>query len=159
LAFCRRLGFSARIAVAGTLGAAHALARHGGERLTRCPPGGEAEAIAGFPLAALRLDTAVLDAARRLGVGRIGELIAMPPGPLPRRLGGTPLPRLDQALGRQAEPVDPIVPEEAPSVLLRFLEPIATPEAIAEALGEGMRRLVPLLQEAGLGVRRLAMLC
>lgn len=159
LAFCRRLGFSARIAVAGTLGAAHALARHGGERLTLCPPGGEAEAIAGFPLAALRLDIAVLDAARRLGVERIGELIAMPRGPLQRRFGETLLPRLDQALGRQAEPIDPIVPEEAPSVLLRFLEPIATPEAIAEALGEGMRRLVPLLQETGLGVRRLAMLC
>jgi len=33
LAYCARLGFAARIAVAGTAGAAHALARFGRERL------------------------------------------------------------------------------------------------------------------------------
>lgn len=159
LAFCRRLGFAARIAVAGTLGAAHALARHGGKTLTLSPAGGEAEAIAGFPLSALRLEREVLDAARRLGVERIGELAAMPRGPLQRRFGNDLLLRLDQALGRTREPIDPIVPEEAPSILLRFLEPIATPEAIAEALGEGTRRLVPLLEEGGLGVRRLILVC
>ncbi|MDQ8756069.1 DNA polymerase Y family protein [Sphingosinicella sp. LHD-64] len=159
LAFCRRLGFAARIAVAGSLGAAHALARFSGRPLTLCPIGGEAQAITDFPLAALRLDAEVLDAGRRLGIGRVGELIAMPRGPLQRRFGSTLLTRLDQALGRIGEPFDPIVPEEPPEILLRFLEPIATPEAIAEALGEGMRRLVPLLEETGLGVRRLVLLC
>ena len=158
LAFCRRLGFTARIAVAGTLGAAHALARHGGPPLVLCPSGGEAEAIAAFPLAALRLDKEVLDAARRLGVERVGEIIAMPRSPLQRRFGSILLARLDQALGRKSEPFDPIVPEEPPSVLLRFLEPIATPEAIEEALKEAMRRLVPRLEETGLGVRRLVLL-
>jgi protein ImuB len=159
LAFCRRLGFAARIALAGTLGAAHSLARHGDQPLTLCPVNGEARAIAGFPLAALRLDTEVLDAGRRLGIERVGELIAMPRAPLQRRFGSTLLTRLDQALGRVGEPYDPIVPEEPPEILLRFLEPIATPEAIAEALGEGMRRLVPLLEETGLGVRCLVLLC
>lgn len=159
LAFCGRLGVSARIAVAGTPGAAHALARHGGRPCTLCPVGGEAQAITDFPLAALRLDTEVLDAGRRLGIERVGELIAMPRAPLQRRFGSTLLTRLDQALGRVGEPYDPIVPEEPLEILLRFLEPIATPEAIAEALGEGMRRLVPLLEETGLGVRRLMLLC
>jgi protein ImuB len=160
LIFCRRLGFSARIAVAGTTGAAHALARFGGERpLFLCPPGGEADAIAAMPLAALRLDADLLGAADRLGVERIGELIAMPRGPLQRRFGGALLTRLDQALGRAAEPFDPIVPEAPPAVLLRFLEPIATAEAIAEAGGEAVRRLIPLLAEAGLGVRRLILQC
>jgi len=159
LAFCRRLGFNARIAVAGTSGAAHALARHGGRPVMLCPAGGEAQAIAHFPLAALRLDKEVLDAGRRLGVERVGELIAMPRGPLRRRFGSSLLSRLDQALGRTGEPFDPVVPEEAPAILLRFLEPIATAEAIEEALGEGMRRLVPLLEETGLGVRRLVLLC
>ncbi len=159
LAFCRRLGFSARIAVAGSLGAAHALARYGGEALLLCPPGGEADLLAPMPLAALRLEEEVLGAARRLGLERIGELIAMPRAPLQRRFGETLLLRLDQAMGAAAEPFEPIVPEAPPAVLLRFLEPIASAEAIAEASGEAVGRLVPLLTEASLGVRSLVLLC
>ena len=68
LAFCTRLGFTARIAVAGTAGAAHALVRFGGEPLILCPSGSEADAIAAFPLDALRLDEDALDTARRLGI-------------------------------------------------------------------------------------------
>ena len=159
LAFLGRLGFSARIAVAGTAGTAHALARFGPAPLVLCPGGAEAEAIAAMPLAALRLDPAQLATAHRLGVERIGELVAMPRAPLQRRFGSTLLLRLDQALGRAPEPFDPIVPEEPLSVLLRFVEPIATPESIAEASGEAVRRLVPMLAQAGLGLRRLVLLC
>jgi protein ImuB len=159
LAFCRRLGFTARIAVAGSTGAAYALARFGGRPLLLCPPGSEADLLAPMPLAALRLDGEALSAAHRLGLERIGELLAMPRAPLQRRFGETLLTRLDQALGRAAEPFEPIVPQEPPSVLLRFLEPIASAEAIAEASGEAVRRLVPLLSEAGLGVRRLVLVC
>lgn len=159
LAFCRRLGFTARIAVAGTTGAAHALARFGGRPLLLCRPGGEADLLAPMPPVALRLDGEALSAAHRLGLERVGELIAMPRAPLQRRFGETLLTRLDQALGRAAEPFEPIVPEELPAVLLRFLEPIATAEAIAEASGEAMRRLAPLLAEAGLGIRRLLLVC
>ena len=159
LAFCRRLGFGARIAVAGTAGAAHALARFGGTSLILCPPGGEADLLAPMPLAALRLEEEALGAARRLGLERIGELAAMPRAPLQRRFGESLLTRLDQALGRAAEPFEPIVPETPPAILLRFLEPIATAEAIGEASGEAVRRLVPLLSEAGLGIRRLVLLC
>jgi protein ImuB len=127
--------------------------------LILCPPGGEAAAIAAFPLVALRLEEEVLAAARRLGVERIGELSTMPRAPLQRRFGRTLLTRLDQALGRASEPFDPIVPEEPLLVLLRFLEPIASAEAIEEASGEAIRRLMPALAEAGLGVRRLVLLC
>ena len=159
LAFLQRLGFSARIAVAGTAGAAHALARFGGEPLLLCPSGREADALAALPLAALRPDETALATAHRLGLDRVGELIAMPRAPLERRFGSALLTRLDQALGRAAEPFDPIVPEEPPSVLLRFMEPIATAEAIEQAIAEAVRRLVPGLAEAGLGVRRLALAC
>ena len=159
LAFVRRLGFTARIAVAGTLGAAHALARYGDSPLLRCGLHSEADAIAPMPLAALRLDDDVLSAARRLGLERIGELLAKPRGPLQRRFGATMLRRLDQALGRAPEPFEPIVPEEPTATMLGFLEPIATAEAIGEATGEAVRRLVPLLREQGLGVRRLILTC
>ena len=159
LAFLGRLGFTARIAVAGTFGAAHALARFGHSPLILCSNGLEADAIADMPLAALRLDPRQLATANRLGVERVGELVAMPRAPLQRRFGSAFLLRLDQALGRAPEPLDPIVPEEPLSVLLRFMEPIATAESLTEASSEAVCRLVPKLAEAGLGLRRLDMLC
>jgi protein ImuB len=155
--FCARAGFAARIAVAGTPGAAHALARFGGGGL--CPAGGEPEALAALPLAALRVEEPVLAAARRLGLETIGDLLHLPRGPLQRRFGKTLLARLDQALGRSGEPIEPVVPEEAPCALLRFAEPIATAEAIAEALGLLIERLMETLRETGLAVRNLALLC
>jgi protein ImuB len=159
LLFCARAGFSARIAVAATPGAAHALARHGRQSPILCPAGREAEAIADFPLAALRLDEEIVAAARRLGIDRIGQLAAMPRGPLQRRFGKSLLLRLDQALGRASEPFDPIVLEAAPDSLLRFSEPIATAEAIEAALGRMMLVLAGKLARRHLGVRRLALLC
>jgi protein ImuB len=157
LAFCERAGFAARIAVAGTPGAAYALARFGGGTL--CPPDGEAAALAPLPLAALRVEEPVIAAARRLGLETVGDLLPLPRGPLQRRFGKTLLARLDQALGRAAEPIEPVVPEEPPSATLRFAEPIATAEAIAEALGLLMTRLIATLREAGLAARTLALLC
>ena len=156
---CARAGFTARIAVAGTLSAAHALARFGGDPLILCREGAEAEMLAPFPLTALRLEEGVLEAARRLGIDRIGDLLAMPRAPLQRRFGGTLLRRLDQALGRSAECFDPIIPQEAPSVALRFAEPIGSAEAIAQALADAMAELVETLAKAGLGVRLLRLVC
>jgi protein ImuB len=157
IAFCARAGFAARIAVAGTPGAAYALARFGPGTL--CPVNGEPEALAPLPLAALRVEEPVLAAARRLGLETIGDLLPLPRGPLQRRFGKTLLARLDQALGRSGEPIEPVVPEEAPCAILRFAEPIATAEAIAEALGLLMERLIATLGEQGLAARTLTLLC
>jgi protein ImuB len=157
LAFCRRAGFAARIAVAGTPGAAHALARFGPGIL--CPPGAEAAALAPLPLAALRVDEPVLAAARRLGLETVGDLLPLPRGPLQRRFGRTLLARLDQALGRAAEPIDPVVPEDPPCAVLRFAEPIATAEAIGSAVEILLGELVETLRKDALGIRRLALLC
>ena len=157
IAFCARAGFAARIAVAGTPGAAHALARFGPGSI--CPVNGEPEALAPLPLAALRVEESVLAAARRLGLESIGDLLPLPRGPLQRRFGKTLLARLDQAIGRAGEAIEPVVPEEAPSAVLRFAEPIATAEAIAAALGLLMEKLVDGLRKSGLAVRNLALLC
>jgi protein ImuB len=159
LGFCARLRLAARIAVAGTPGAAHALARFGSRRLILCSSGGEAEAIGPFPIAALRVGEDVIAAARRLGIETIGDLSAMERAPLERRFGKSLLLRLDQALGRAAEPFDPIVPEEPPSATLRLAEPIATAEAIGAVLEQLMTLLVRTLTEAGLAARRLSLIC
>ncbi|NNM78291.1 DNA polymerase Y family protein [Sphingomonas sp. ID1715] len=159
LRYCSKLGLGARIAVAGNGAAAHALARHGAERLLLCPEGGEQAALAQLPLTALRLEQAVVDALRRLGLERIGDLAAMPRAPLARRFGKETLLKLDRALGRAAEPFDPVVPRDAPRAELRFAEPIGGAETIAAAIETLLDQLIERLREAGLGARTLLLLC
>lgn len=153
LGFLARLGFTARIALAGTHGAAHALARFGRETVTLLEPGTESEAIAGLPPAALRLEPAALAACARFGLERVADLYPMPRGPLARRLGLRAVERLDQARGSLPEPVAPVVPSEAPRATRRLLEPIATPEAINQVIGDLVDDLVARLLDRGLGAR------
>jgi protein ImuB len=159
LRFLARLGFSARIAIAGTPGAAHALARHGGEAVTLVDPGREADAIASLPLAALRLTPGALEAASRFGLERIADLYPMPRGPLAKRLGIATVTRLDQARGIVAEPIVPVVPFETPKAERRLLEPIGTAEAIAQVIGDLVDDLVEQLQARRLGLRTALFTC
>jgi protein ImuB len=156
-----RLGFTAHVAVADTAGAAWAMARFGRARATGCilvPPATHSDAIATLPLAALRIGPGAVDALVHLGVDTIGQLAAMPRGPLVRRFGDALVTRLDQASGRVAEPLDPVVPPEPIAVVQRFMEPIATAEAIAHWLGTLMPRLVTELAQAGQGARRIELI-
>lgn len=148
-----RIGFTARIAVADTAGAAHALARCTPGGL--CPPGRQAQAIADLPVAALRIDSRAVELLRRLGIERIGALAAMPRAPLARRFGMDLVTRLDRALGALPEPLDPIVPPRPIAVAQRFAEPIASAEAIEHWLGTLVPRLAAELAQAGLGARRI----
>lgn len=157
LVFLKRLGFSATIAIAGTPGAAFALARHGGVPITILPSGTEAEALAPLPLAALRLEASALSAAARFGLDRIADLYPMPRGPLARRLGLATVERLDQARGMVAEPIISVTPFEQPEVVRRLLEPIRTPESITQVISDLVDDLVPLLRQRGLGARKVAL--
>jgi protein ImuB len=159
LRFCARAGFSARIAVAGTAGAAHALARHGSRSIILCPAGREPDALAPFPLAALRISDAAVATARRLGIEQIGDLAAMPRAPLGRRFGADLLLRLDQAFGHVPEPLHPVVPVDPPCASLRLVEPIGTAEAIAQVLADLLTSLLRTLEEAGLAARTLTLIC
>jgi protein ImuB len=148
-----RAGFTARIAIADTPGAAWALARYHGQYL--CPPGEQARALADLPTPALRIDEAAVELLKRLGVDRIGQLAALPRAPLTRRFGAATVLRLDQALGRIAEPLVPVIPPEAIAVQQRFAEPIASAEAIEHWLGTLTPRLAAALEAEGLGVQAL----
>lgn len=159
LGFLGRLGFTAAIAIAGTPGAAHALARYAGEAITILPPGAETEAIADLPLAALRLTPDALIAAARFGLERIADLYRMPRGPLARRLGMATVRRLDRARGTVSEPITPVVPFEAPQAERRLLEPIVTAEAIERVIGDLVDDLVRVLQARGLGLRAAVLTC
>ncbi|KHL24329.1 protein ImuB [Croceibacterium mercuriale] len=156
LAFCRRIGFTARIGVADTPGAAHALARFGrGDPIQVAAPGGAVDALGPLPIAALRLVPTALTAARKFGFERISDLLPVARGPLARRLGLPAITRLDQASGAVAEPITPREDVEVPQVERRLLEPIGTAEAIEQVMGDLLADLAVVLQAKGLGARSL----
>lgn len=159
LRFLHRLGFTATIAIAGTPGAAHALARYTGQTISILPAGGETEAMAELPLAALRLSPDALAGAARFGLERVGDLYPMPRGPLAKRLGLAAVERLDQARGRVAEPITGVMPFEEPRATRRLLEPIGTAEAIAQVIGDLVDDLVNILQSRRLGLRAGLLTC
>jgi protein ImuB len=159
LRFCAKLGLGARIAVAGNGAAAHALARHGSARIGLCADGGEIAALGPLPVEALRLAPRRVDTMRTLGIERIADLVAMTRAPLVRRFGAETLARLDQALGRAPEPIDPIVPRSAPMAELRFAEPIGDAGAIGQAIAALVAELCETLRAAGQGGRSWLLVC
>jgi protein ImuB len=74
---------------------------------------------------------------------------------LARQLGRGAIERLDQAIGRIAEPIDGITPFEAPGAERRLLEPIGTPEAIGQVMADLADDLTGELRKRGLGARQV----
>src|SRR5689334_20810422 len=146
-----------RIAIADTLGAAWAMARFAETcgNAVILPPGELRAALAPLPVEALRLDPAIAQGLRRVGLKRIGDLIAMPRDALARRFGEAIAQLLDQALDNLPEPLSPI--GEAPSrrVRLSFAEPITEPAALRLAMERLTADLVLRLAQEGTGARRL----
>ncbi|QDZ06818.1 DNA polymerase Y family protein [Sphingomonas panacisoli] len=157
VAFLHRIGLTACVAIADTAGAAHALARFSGRTVTIAPPGGTTEAIAPLPIAALRFDEPALVAAKRFGFEHVVDLLPLPRGPLARRLSRAAIERLDQAIGRVAEPIESVVPFEAPAAERRLLEPIGTPEAIGQVMSDLAGDLARELRTQGLGARQVVL--
>jgi len=85
----------------------------------------------------------------------VGQLFATPRGPLARRFGNALLLRLDQALGRVAEPIQPVLPPGTISVRRAFLEPIVTAEAFATVILTLVEEACAALQARGAGARTL----
>jgi protein ImuB len=168
-----RFGLTAHAGLAGTIGAAHALARfapHG--HLNRiAAPGEEKRTLAALPVEALRLDAEASLLLKRLGLRHIGQLYGLPRTSLERRFGselsarsrapdrarlaGAVLTRLDQALNVRNEPLKGLGEPPALSVRRSWSEPLISSEALEhemEALAGG---LSDALKEAGLGCRRI----
>jgi len=74
-------GFTVRVAMADTPGAAWAMA-HFGASGTIVPAGGARAALARLPVSALRLDPATVGGLARVGVRKIFDLRSMPRAPL-----------------------------------------------------------------------------
>jgi protein ImuB len=119
------------------------------------PAGGARQAIAGLPLAALRLAPDVVEGLNRLGVRRIEDLLAMPRAGLARRFGAQALRRVDQALGLDPEPVAPAGAPLHFAVRISFPDPIG----LLSDIEAGLDRLLPVLcarlASKGRGARRV----
>ena len=151
-------GLTPQLAIAPTWGAAWALARYGTVRAI-CNYEQVAETLAPLSAAALRLDGATLLLLRRLGLKTIGALADVPRLSMARRfardaLECNPILRLDQAMGRLAEPVASV--EERPWIIaqVRLPDPIQDPTAYLPDL---CASLCAQLMAEGKGCRRLSL--
>ena len=153
-----RAGIFARTAIADTPGAAWAMARHGEAAVSVVASGGEAAALAPLPVAALRLPEGLPAVLRRLGLERIGQLDLPMRAPLTLRFGRALMQRLDQAMGRVAEPIMPVIPPDTISHRLAFADPIFTPEAFGNVIRRLTEAVCGKLERAGEGARRLDLL-
>jgi protein ImuB len=149
------MGMTARVAIADSWGAAHAVARFGARPAIVIPIGGIETAITRLPIAALRLDAKTFGALRVLGFDRIGELAATPRAPLALRFGPEVGRRIEQAFGRLPEPIEPIRLPELVEVRRVFAEPIGAPETIARYSRKLVVDLCAELERRALGARRL----
>jgi protein ImuB len=172
-------GFSARAAIAATIGAAWAVARFGDgamagqasrifppRRSRRCETreetcdhpasaGCERKRLAPLPIAALRLPGETVAALARLGLKRIGDILDLPRAPLAARFGTDLLRQLDRALAREDEPLTPRLPVAPYVADKNFHEPIAREEDVLATVERLAARLEATLAARGAGARRL----
>lgn len=152
------LGLETNLACAPTHGAAWALARHGGVRAI-CGADDLAVKLAPLPVRSLRLAADTVLLLHRLGLKTVGALADVPRVSLARRFTSAPLVqnpllRLDQMMGRLAEPLQS--PDDPPqfSVQSTLPEPVMDPDPHLPAMAH---ELCTGLQAAGHGARRITL--
>lgn len=147
-----RPGLAVRAAIAGTPGAARALARHGPSAVV--PPGEEAGWLRPLPVAALEVEPAILDALRRAGLRSLGDLMDRPHAGFTARFGPGLARRLARMLGEEDER---IVPLRAPPAILaqrQFAEPMTHLGGLQPALLLLVREAARQMEAQGTGGRR-----
>ena len=117
--------------------------------------GEEETLLAPLPLAALRLDAAVIRSLESVGLRTAGAILSAPRAPLVRRFGRGLLMRLDQAVGRLEEAISPRLPVPPLSVERALAEPIVLSEEIESLVGLLAGTLKTDLERRGEGARRL----
>jgi len=156
-------GLTAQIGIADTIGAAFALARTPHDetnRLSACGAAATTAALAGLPVEALRLAPDQVTTLHRLGLRHIGQLYDIPRASLERRFAGgksavAVLRRLDQALGRLAEPFRPLAALPVLGVQHRLAEPLLSAAGVEAEVDQLVTRLCAILAESEMGARRL----
>jgi protein ImuB len=154
----KNYGFDVRGTIADTPGAAWAIARYAKYQLI-VQPGEHTQVLLSLPPAALRLSLPVLNLMARLGFYCIADLTANPRSALRRRFGEQCLLRLDQAMGRVEEFIEPVQLPEPYSERLPCLEPIVTHTGIEIALARLLDTVCTRLEKEGKGLRAAILKC
>ncbi|MGE3148958.1 MAG: DNA polymerase Y family protein [Pseudorhodoplanes sp.] len=159
-ALCRDLsgrltthGFHVRLAVAGTVGCAFAVARYGKPGLIASEA--TRETLMPLPLAALRLPAETVEALAQTGLKFIGDVTELPRAPLAARFGAILLRRLDQAFGREEESIVPLLPLPSYMAERRFPDPIGREDDVLATIDHLAHELQRLLERQGEGARLL----
>ena len=108
-----------------------------------------------LPLAALRIPEETIAALAQVGLKHIADVIDRPRAPLAARFGEGFVRRLDQALGRDDEPIAPRLPVPPYMAERRFPEPIAREEDVLGTIEQLAQELTRLLERRGEGARRI----
>ncbi len=157
----QRPGFTPRIAIADTVGAAWAVAWYGLSGAGLCgvrprpvvvPAGRLAEALSPLPVEALRISPPVVEVLHDLGIETIGQLTALPRETLPSRFGPEIVRRLDQAFGQIPEPIACQRPFELPEASWGCEPPIEGRPAIEAVLRRLLVRVTRRLQSRNEGI-------
>ncbi|MGP1309735.1 MAG: Y-family DNA polymerase, partial [Phycisphaerales bacterium] len=150
-----RLGLQARVAVAGSFACARAVSRFAPHDYASVPPGREADALSPLPVRALGVDDATVEALSELGVRTIGQAMHLRRRDLPVRFGDALLLRLDMAIGRALETIEPVRPAPPIAARRNFEGPTTALESVLCAAEEQARALCAHLRSKGRGVRAL----
>jgi len=151
-------GYTTRMAMADTVGAAWAMARFGKEPFI-VESGKQNQALLPLPPAALRLSYNTVVRLQKLGLRQVKDFISMPRTALRRRFGANFLQRLAQALGEEEEAVTPVYPPEPYQERLPCIEPIVTLTGIEIALQHLLQALCNRLHKEGKGLRTAYFRC
>jgi protein ImuB len=113
------------------------------------------DALLPLPLAALRIAADVAADLAQVGLKRIADVIDRPRAPLAARFGVEFVRRLDQAMGRDDEPITPRLPIPPYVAERRFPEPIALEADVLATIEHLAQELGRLLERRGEGARGL----
>jgi protein ImuB len=108
-------------------------------------------------VAALRIEPEIVAELVTVGLKRVADIAARPRAPLAARFGEALLRRLDQALGREDEPITPRLPLPSAMAEQRFAEPIAREAGVLGTIENLARRLAGVLERRGEGARLIQM--
>ena len=151
------LGYSARLGLAPTPGAALLFARAG-----RTQPVVTAaqlpELLAPLPLTLVDLDDALRTTLADAGITTFGQAAALPRDGLARRGGDELVRTIDRVLGRVADPRSPFVPPPRFESKLDLPAPVRDTEALGFGVNRLVQELATWLTAHGLGVARLQLI-
>jgi len=119
------------------------------------PSGVIRDALLALPLAALRIAPETVAGLAQVGLKRIADVIERPRAPLAARFGEDFVRRLDQAMGREDEPIAPRLPIPPYLAERRFADPIALANDVLGTIESLAHELSRLLERRGEGARRL----